>query len=882
MRWFEQLRMRILMLFSRRRAVTYLNDELAFHLDRQVAENIAAGMTPEEARFSALRIFGNPALLREQSHATWSWNWLESLLQDTRYGVRALRRTPGFTLIAILVIALGIGANVALFTVVRSVLLKPLPYADPARLIRLYEISPDGKFPFNNNAPGIYSEWKKLNQSFTDIAIYGYAGYNLSGEGGQLPENLRAATFSANFLPTLGIQPALGRNFTAADDQPSGSPTVLLSWGLWKRRFGGDPHILNQTVLLDTRPYTVVGVMPSWFSLPDPAIQLWTPIYYKEPATFMQVIDSHDFHVIGRLKPGVSPNQAVNELSIITRRIHNANLSNPFVSVGANIRPLLESLVGDLKTPLYVLLAATGCLLLIACLNTANLLVARAAARRKELAIRTAMGGTRLRLLRQHLAESLLLSLAGGALGFLFAFAALQWFITTRHDMARSEAIAIDWVVAAFSLLLILAFASFAGFISAFSLRGEQPLTTLQESSRGSSAGHARTRLRAALLTIEVSLTVVLLIGAGLLIKSYSRLRSTDIGCLTQNVLKLDINLPQARYRKAADVSNFLETLLARVKDIPGIRAAAFISPVVPGDGYGGDSSFAIVEHPSAAQGKMQYAVHRWCGLGYFTTIGIPILRGHTFTSDQQPGHATQVIVSQAFVHRYFPSEDPIGKHLNTLGKGTFEIIGVVGDTRVQLGAPPEPMMYFPLYAVDDVNGASLVIRSDSNVTQFAGPIQRIVSGMDRDLPISQILTMDQVIGRSTLDNSFNATLLAAFAALSLLLAAVGLFGVLSYVVAQRIPEIGIRIALGAQRTQVLKKVLVDGLRPALIGLALGLPASAATVDLIKSMLYQTAPIDPAVFAMVAITLLCVAVIACLLPAWRASRLDPMQALRTE
>jgi putative ABC transport system permease protein len=621
--------------------------------------------------------------------------------------------------------------------------------------------------------------------------------------------------------------------------------------------------------------------MPAWFTLPDPTVQLWTPVYYKNPATYMHAIDTHDFRVIGRLKPGVSPQQAVNELAIITRRIHNANLSDPFVSVGANIKPLLESLVGNFKTPLYVLLAATGCLLLIACLNTANLLVARAAGRRKELAIRTAMGGSRLRLLRQHLAESLLLSVGGGALGFLFAIGALQWFITIRHDMARSESIAIDWAVAGFSLVLVLTFAAFAGLISAFSLRGEQPLTTLQESTRSSSASHVRTRLRAILLTVEVSLTVVLLIGSGLLIKSYARLRATDIGCLTQNVLKLDINLPQVRYSNAVQISSFFETLLGRVRSIPGIRSAAFISPVVPGNGYAGDSGFAIVEHPSAAQGKMQYAVHRWCDPGYFTTIGIPFLRGHTFTSDQQPGHATQVIVSQTFVSRYLPGEDPIGKHLNTLGKRTFEIVGIVGDVRVELGAPPEQMMYFPLYAVDDMNSAALIIRSDSDVTQFAVPIQRIVSTIDRDLPVSEILTMDQVIGRSALDNSFNATLFTAFAALSLLLAAVGLFGVLSYVVAQRTAEIGIRIALGARRTQVLQKVLADGLRPALIGLAIGIPASAASVDFIKSMLYQTAPIDVAVFATVAITLLCVAVIACMLPAWRASRLDPMQALRT-
>lgn len=881
MRWLHQLRLRVKMLFQGSAAVRQLDNELQFHLDRQIAENLAAGMTPDEARHAALRIFGNPAFLRDQARATWSWAWLESMMRDLRYGIRSLRRTPGFAFIAVLVIALGIGSNVALFTVVRSVLLRPLPFADPDRLLRLYESSTDVRFTFNESAPGVYREWKRLNHTFTDLAISGSASYNLSGNGGQLPESVRAASFSWNVLPTLGVQPALGRNFTPADDQPSANPTVILSWGLWKRRFGGDPHILNQPILLDTKPYTVIGVMPSWFAFPYPATQLWVPIYYQNPPKYMNVIDSHDFVVVGRLKDGVTARQGVSDLSVITRRLHDANPSDPFVSIGAQGRPLLDSMVGTFKTPLYVLLAATGCLLLIACLNIANLLVARAASRRKELAIRTALGGGRLHLLRQHIVESLLLSFGGGAIGFTLAVAAVQWFVSTRHDMARSDSIGIDWLVVGFAGALVVIFALFAGVISAFSMRSEQPLAALQESSRSQSAGRARARLRAALLSIEVSLTVVLLIGAGLLIKSYARLRTSDLGCLTQNVLKLDISLPRERYKNAAQSSGFFETLLERVRNIPGIDAAGYVMPMVPGDGYGGDNSFDIVEHPPLPQGKMQFACHRWSDAGYFNAIGIPILEGRTFSSNQQPGHATEIIITRAFANQYFPNEDPIGKHLKTDGQ-SFQIVGMVGDTRTVVGEPIQPIMYFPLFAVEDVNGASLVIRSDRDVMQFAMPIQQIVSQMDRDLPVSEILTMDQVIGRNIVDSSFDATLLAAFAAISLVLAAVGLFGVLSYVVAQRTTEIGIRMALGARRNQVLERVLVDGLWPALIGLAIGLPASAATVNLIKSMLYRTAPIDPMVFAFVAVTLLFVAVLACILPAWRASRLDPVQALRTE
>jgi len=882
MRWLAQFWTRTKMLFGRGKAEARLDEELRDHLERQIAENIAAGMSADEARHAAMRTFGNPALLRDQAHETWSWNWLDLLLRDVRYGMRTLTRTPGFAAIAILVMALGIGANVALFTIVRSVLFKPLPFRDPDRLVRLYESNPDGKFPYNANAGGVFAEWKKQSRSFTDMALCGYAGYNLSGAGEQLPEGVRAGSFSWNLLPILGIQPSLGRNFTADEDRPSANPTVLLSWGLWKRRFAGNPSIVGQTVLLDARPYTVIGVMPASFAYPNAATQLWTPIYYKEPANEINEIDNHEFMAIGRLKPGVSEAQALSELTLITRRIHDAHLDDSFVSIAANMRPLLDSLVGDMRNSLYVLLAATGCVLLIACLNVANLLVARAAARRKEQAIRTALGGSRLRLLRQHLMESLVLTAAGGTIGFVLAIGAIEWFVRNRQDMARVEAVHLDGVVVAFAAALIVLCAFFAGLISAISAKGSQVLTALQESSRANSAGHGRARLRGVLLTLEVGLTVVLLIGSGLLIKSYARLRSANLGCLTQNVLKMDFSLPEARYSKAAQRAIFFDTLLARVRNLPGVQAAGFVFPVVPGDGYGGDSGFAIPEHPAPPQGKLLYALHRWADPGYFATIGIPLLRGHTFDDNQRPGHSTEVIISEEFVRQHFPGEDPIGKHLRTMGKNSFEIVGVVGDTRHVVTEPPHPMMYFALDATDDMNGAVLVVRSGRDVTQLAMPVRRMIAQMDRDLPVSDVLTMDQVIGRNNMDASFNAMLLTVFAGVSLVLAAVGLFGVLSYIVAQRTSEIGIRIALGAQREQVLRKVLMDGLRPAFIGLVLGLVASAGAARQVQAMLYGTEPLDAAVFAGVALMLLVVAALACLVPAWRASRLDPMQALRTE
>jgi predicted permease len=886
MRWLDRFWMRMRMLVGRGLAGTQLHDELQYHLERQIAENRAAGMSEDEARTAALRAFGNPALLREQTRATWSWNRLEQFLRDLRIGARTLRRTPGFTAVAILVMALGIGANVALFTVVRGVLLRPLPFKNPDRLLMLYERSSVGNFPYNVVAGGIYDAWNKENTTFKSMALVQYSGADLSAGGGGLPEHLNSANVTWNLFPTLGVQPALGRGFTAADDSPSANGTVVLSWSLWQRRFGGDAGILNRTVDLNAKPYTVIGVMPAWFEFPDSRTQLWMPVYHEMPEKMMSVLDMHTFRVVGRLKPGVNATQATTDLSLITQRIHNAHRDDPFVNAAANSRPLLEHMVGNIRQPLYVLLAATACLLLIACLNVANLLVARAAARRKELAIRTAMGGGRMRLLREHLMESFLLSAAGGVAGLALAYGAIAWLVRARHDMVRIEAIRIDAWVAIFTLAVIVLCALFSGLISALNAGDRHVLQALHESSRTSSAGTARTRLRKILLAAEVGLTVVLLVAASLLLKSYQRLRSTDLGCITNNVLTMHINLPSARYKTPGPTSPaFFESLLQRVRTLPGVEAAGF-STTVPGEGRMGDFSFTIAEHPPLPQGKGTFAINRAVDPGYFAAMGIPILRGRTFDNGQTFDHVNETVISQSFAQKYFPDEDPIGKHLLLMGgKKPYAIVGVVGDIRYAIGEPPEPMQYYPLFApapAGDMGYGTLVIRSRRNVEQLALPVQRVLQSMDRDVPVSDVLTMDQLIGKSTMDQSFDATLITGFAVLSLLLAAAGLFGVLSYIGAQRSSEIGIRIALGAKRQQVLGLMLADGMRPALLGLMLGLGASAAAAQLIATMLYDTQPLDPAVFTAVALSLLAVAALACLVPAWRASRLDPMQALRTE
>ncbi len=881
----RDLSYRLRALFRRNSVEAEMDEELRGHLERQAEKFVESGMPREAALRKARLEFGGVEQIKEEVRDARGVSLIEAAMQDLRYSLRTLAKTRGFTAVTVLTLALGIGATTAIFTVVRSVLLRPLPFRDPGSLIGLHEHSVDDKFPYNAVAGGVFAEWKKQAHGFSDLAILSlYGEYNLSGEGGQLPEKVHAVEVSWNLFSTLGVEPALGRDFTAADDQPSANATVVLSGSLWKRRFGGDPSILGRTIRLDAKPYQVVGVMPVRFSFPDQSVQLWTPIYHEEKPAEMQAIDSHDFWVIGRLRPGVSEKEATAELSVVVKRLHDQHLDNPFVSKGASSRPLLEEIVGDIRTPLYVLLTATGCLLLIACLNVSSLMVARGAARQKELAIRTALGGSRWRLLNGQLMESLVLSAAGAVVGLLAADGAIRWFIATRQDMSRVESIHMDLWIAGFVVILVFACALFTVLASSLSIRGGGILAALQESSRSHSGGQARVRLRKALLTVEVGLTVLLLVGAGLLLKSYERMRSSDLGCITKNVLTMRLSLPQGKYTQGVQRVNFYEALLDRLRALPGVEGAGIVR-VLPGQGYGGDSGFAVAEHPPLPPGKGQYAIVRWADRGYFAALGIPLLRGRTFDESKRLENALEVIVSQAFDRQYFPGEDPIGKHLVTFGKRSFEIVGVVGDTRFNPVQPSQPMMYFPLYANvygGVPNEGALAVRSDRDVSALALPIQRIIQDMDSELAVADVLTMDQIVGRSTLDASFDATLLLTFALLSLTLAAVGLFGVLSYVVAQRTQEIGIRMALGARKGDVLWLMVRQGMVPALLGAGLGIIGSFAVTRFMSSLLYGVKPTDPLAYFAGAGLLVLVAFGASYLPARRATKVDPMVALRCE
>ena len=882
MRWLHKLSMQIHMLFRRDEAGGRLDDELQFHLEQQIAENIAAGMSPEEARHAAMRSFGNPTALRDEARSTWSWNWLENFKRDLRYGIRTLARTPGFSVVAILVMALGIGASVALFTVVRSVLLKPLPFKDQDRLVRLFEADARGSFQDNIVAGGTFAAWQSQARSFDQMAITKRLSYNLSGTNGQLPELADAYITSWNLFPMLGVQPALGRSFQASDDHPGADATVMLSWGLWKRRYGGDPTILGKSLLLDAKPYTVIGILPAWFIYPDSRVQLWTPLYHEKPPYLMELHTAHNFDVLARLKPGVTMEQATADLNAIQAQIRRQFPDGPVMDA-ANIRPMLDAQVRGVRMGLYALLAATGCLLLIACLNIANLLVARSAARRRETAIRTALGGSRARLIREQLIESLLLSAAGGTLGLLFATGSLHWLMSTRDDIPRADAIHMDAVVILFAIGTMVLCGLFAGLIPAFSSTDRQILRTLQESSRSYSGGQGGVRLRRLLLTLEVGLTVVLLIGAGLLVKTYRQLRAVDLGCATRNVLTMEISLPKASYDTAAKRVSFYEQLIERVQHLPGVRGVG-LSTDLPGQGHVRDDTFTIPEHPPLPRGQVLDATTLFVDPRYFGAMQIPLREGRFLHANDRYDGTRSVVINQALVRQYFPDDSPIGKHITTeIGEGNqnYEIVGVVADTLEDVHSTPYPAIYFPLYLGIE-RSAVLAIRTASDPNAVALPIQKVIAGLDRDLPVANVLTMDQIVGQSTIDASFDAKLLAAFAGLSLLLAAVGLFGVLSYIVAQRITEIGIRIALGAQREQVLKLMLMDGLRPAILGLVCGVAASIGLTRLIQSLLYGTHPFDLIVFLSVSVLLLMVASLACAIPAWKASRVDPIEALRME
>jgi predicted permease len=874
--------------FRRRKADRELRDEIEVYLAEETADNMARGMEPEQARRQARIKLGNPRSVRE---TLWQQNTValvDAAGRDLKYATRTLARSPGFSLIAITVMVLCIGAVTSLFTVVRSVLLRPLPFRDPARLVMIYEHFRDPGmnaqgFNYNTVAPADYYDWRTQTHGFEDMAAWRYWQFNLTGEHGELPELVSARGGSWNLFPLLGVPAAIGRTFAESEDRPDGT-AVMLTWNLFERRFGGDQSIVGRQIHLDGKPYTVVGVLPKWFAYPDAKVQVWVTFASGMPP---EVLKHHDYHfsrVVARLRPDVSLASALNQVEALQYRLHSQYLNAP-VAEDVVPRTINDDLAKDVKKPLLLLMCSVGCMLLIGCLNVANLLVARGAVRQKEVAIRGALGAQRLTLIRGQLTESLLICLAGGGGAVLLSLAATNWMASTWKDLPNAVGIHADGVVLGFACALVFSAALLAGLLPAISSTGKAVFASLQASSRNTTGNLSRATLRKTLLTVEIAVTVVLLIGAGLLIRSFVRLRSTDVGCVTDNVLTLDYSLPAQKYASPEKVNAFNEALLEQVRAMPGVRAAALGSGV-PGAGAGEDDAFTIPEQPPIAQSTaLPDALYRRVDPGYFSALQIQLLKGRFFTSDDRIGHPKTVIISHQLEQQYFPGQSPLGKHLHVVpyGDADFEIVGVVADTLYQVGQPSRPVMYYPvLSGSSGPGGLTLVVRTASDPLAMSVPVEKEIAALDPELPVSNVQTMQQAIGDSLGNTSFSATLVLSFAVLSLVLASVGLYGVLSYLMTQRTTELGVRMALGAQRDQVLRLMLFDGLRPAIIGLALGALASAGITQLIGSMLYDTRPLDPLVYVTVTLSLLMVATLASMIPAWRASRLDPMQALRAE
>ena len=594
-----------LRLLHRKRSDVELQDEIETFLSEETADNEARGMSPDDARRQARVKLGNPQKVRE---SLWTQNSLQPLThlgRDFKYAFRTLSRTPGFSIIAVVVIALCIGAATSLFTIVRSVLLRPLPFRDPGRLVMVLERSRGTGANAGSNyhpvAPADFYDWRAKTHGFEDMAIMSYAGYNLAGERGELPESVRAATGSWNLFQLLGVQPVLGRAFTESEDRP-GNTVVMLTWSVFQRRFGGDARIVGRQIHLDGKPFTVVGVLPSWFAYPDAGIQLWVPYQADVTLEFLQHHDYHQSRVVARLRPGVSLASALAQVGAVQYQLHLQYPNDP-VSEDVASRSLNEDLAGNVKKPLTVMLYAVGCMLLIGCLNISNLLVARSAARQKEVAIRSALGAPRATLIREQMIETLLICAAGGVGGILLSILATQVLAHAWRDLPTAQSIHLDSAVILFACALMFAAALVAGLLPALLTTGRTTMKALKASTRSGASSASRTVLRKSLLTLEIGITVVLLVAAGLLLKSFLRLRSAHVGCITDNMLTLQYNLPKDRYNTPEKVNAFDETLLERVRTLPGVRAAA-LGNTLPGAGYWGDFVFTVKEHPPIAPEK--------------------------------------------------------------------------------------------------------------------------------------------------------------------------------------------------------------------------------------------------------------------------------------
>jgi len=804
-------------------------------------------------------------------------------MNDLRFALRQLRKSPGFTLIAVITLALCIGANTAIFSVVNAVLLRPLPYPHSEQLVRVFGSQP--QLALAPSSPANFLEWKEENQVFERIGTYVGQGFNLLG--GDKPERVIGARVSADLLPLLGVQPALGRLFTNDEDQEGRGQVVIVSHDFWRSRFGGGPNIVRQTITLNDRPYTVIGVMPPGFAFPSTRTQVWVPIAFN--AAERKTRDTNFIDVIARLKPGVSIEQARANMNAVARS-QTERYPKTNTGVGVKVVSLQEHIVGNVRPMLVVLLGAVAFVLLIACANVANLLLARAAARQREMAIRGALGASRSRVVRLLLTESVLLAVVGGAFGLLLAFWSLGLLVSLKPaNLPRLAEIGVDRTVFLFTLAVSVVTGLLFGVAPALQVSKMDLNEGLKESSLGGTDSPRRHRLRALLVVSEVALSLVLLVGAGLMIRSFSRLLAVDPGFKADHVLTAFVSLPVSKYPKREEQTAFFDRLLERLRNVPGVSAAGLVTDIPL---YGGSSTgFDVDGRPEALPGQRPMTDYRLINADYFAAMGMKLVKGRAFSRYDTEAAPGVVIINETMATRFFAGEDPIGRRLDLSGdpKDLRDIVGVVGDVR-NYGVDEEvkPEVYVPFlqsapdYLSGVVSAVTIVVRSAIEPTALAAALREQVQALDKDQPVSELRTMEWYLADYMAQRRFNMLLLGAFAGVALVLAAVGIYGVIAYTVTQRTHEMGIRIALGAKGGDILRLVFRNAMATTLTGIALGLSAAFALTRLLRSLLYQVSPTDPVVFAAIPLLLLSVAVIATYLPARRATLVDPIEALRAE
>jgi predicted permease len=815
---------------------------------------------------------------------------MQTLLKDLRYAVRSLAKRPGFTFVAVVTLALGIGANTAIFSVVNATLLRPLPFKDPERVIMVWGFIPKfaqttDKLP--SSAPNFLS-LQHQNHTLEHLAAFRSWSWQLTG-GGE-PELLRGARVSAEFFDAVGVRPSLGRAFTNDEDLPNRTTVAIIGYGLWQRYFGGDQNVIGKTLTLTGQSVMIVGVMPRGFQFPSganmiPGLQfatqndLWMPLGITDEEKSRP--GNLNLALIGRLKSGISPIQAESDLRALEQSL-------PLATIGytVNVVPLHQQMVGKIRKLLLVLLATVALVLLIACANIANLLLARATSRQKEIAIRAALGASRIRLIRQLLTESLLLSLIGGVLGFFLAVWGSSLLVALiPEDVPRIHEVSVDIRILGFTLLVSFLTGVVFGLAPALRASKLDLNESLKEGLRGTTAGGRENRLRGLLVISEVAMAVVLMVGAALLIKSFVRLLEVKPGFNPANVLTMEVQLPElppSRYATPDERTLFFAQLMERIKAVPGVEGAGAVV-TLPLTGAFESTDVIIPGQEPLSGGQRPEADYTTVTTDYFRTLQIPLLKGRQFTAQDSKDAPEVIIINDILARRCWPNEEPIGKRL-TVGfeKTPREVIGVVGSIRqTTLDADLRPAMYLP-YAQSPNNGVTVIVRSTGNPLALAGVVREQVRALDKDVPVYHVRTMDQVFGDSVAQPRFSMLVVGLFAALALVLSAVGIYGVMAYSVSRRSHEIGVRMALGARASQVLKLVLTEGMSLALIGLTIGLFGAFVLTRVMTSLLFGVSPRDPFTFVGISVLLAVVAFVACYLPARRATRVDPLVALRYE